>query len=127
MKFKVTCGPELSPVCADRRGFVEAVQNLVVNAVEAVGAVGRVELSVTSDVRKVCIRVTDSGSGVPDELASQVFELFFSTKSKGSGIGLSQVHFFCDTHDGNVSLDSDLGRTTFTMDLPASRASGGTG
>lgn len=127
VELDLTCDREMPTLQVDRQGFIEAVLNLLVNAIEAVGDAGRVDLSVTSDAGKVRVRVTDSGPGVPEEIASQVFELFFTTKSKGSGIGLSQVHLFCDTHGGRVSFESGAGGTTFVMELPASRTSGGVG
>ena len=69
----------------------------------------------------VCIEISDSGSGIPEDLIGQIFEPFFTTKSKkGSGLGLSVSYEIIKTHGGDITVKSLAGQgTTFTITLPA--------
>jgi signal transduction histidine kinase len=65
--------------------------------------------------------VTDSGTGIPPDLLTKVFEPFFTTRSKGagSGLGLSQVQGFCSAAGGGVRIDSTVGSGTTVTMLPS--------
>ncbi|MBN2494118.1 MAG: response regulator [Deltaproteobacteria bacterium] len=126
VQVELRCETDLPDVMADAEAFSQAVLNLLVNAVEAVGERGQVELSLQCQGGEICIQVRDSGPGIPEELATHVFELFFTTKPRGSGIGLSQVHVFCDTHGGRVSFSSSEKGACFEMRLPVGREGEGT-
>ncbi|RKZ47092.1 MAG: hypothetical protein DRR00_22655 [Candidatus Parabeggiatoa sp. nov. 3] len=64
--------------------------------------------------------MTDSGQGIPDDIKSRIFEPFFTTKiaGEGSGLGLDIVKKVIDKHHGRIEIDSQPGRTTFTVLLP---------
>jgi CheY-like chemotaxis protein len=73
----------------------------------------------------VAVRVTDTGTGIPADVLSQVFEPFFTTKEvgEGTGLGLAQVHGFAEQSGGSVTIESQVGHgTTITLYLPKSEA-----
>jgi signal transduction histidine kinase/CheY-like chemotaxis protein len=123
----------LWPVEADPGELELAVLNLCVNARDAMPAGGVIRIAtnnrpggfagVKGDA--VTIAVSDTGTGMPQEVIARVFEPFFTTKEvgKGSGLGLAQVYAFVTQSGGNVGIDSQPGRgTTVTLTFPRSAA-----
>lgn len=112
----------------------QAVANLVINARDAVGRQGRIELQVDErlldDVaarsvsggrpgRFARLRVSDDGPGIPLELQRRVFDPLFTTKPMGTGLGLAVVSRVVEQHRGFVSVQSEPGRgATFELYLP---------
>jgi len=111
------------PVMADRRLIARAIVNLVENALQAVGERGAVTVRLRrGGPGRVEIEVADSGPGIDPEIRDRIFEPFFSTKTAGSGIGLTLVKKTAEDHGGGVSLDSEPGRgTRAVLWLPAAR------
>jgi signal transduction histidine kinase len=65
------------------------------------------------------VKITDNGPGIAEEFLSRIFYPFFTTKEKGSGIGLAVAQKIVDSHRGSIDVDSEVGRgTTFTIKLP---------
>jgi signal transduction histidine kinase len=65
------------------------------------------------------VRIEDTGVGIPPEHLGRIFDLYFTTKDDGTGIGLSMVYRIVQMHDGEVEVQSTPGRgTTFTIQLP---------
>jgi len=97
-----------------------ALLNLLNNAVDALGQVGCVQISVTQlDACNLRVVVKDDGPGIAKELCQRVFEPFFTTKSYGTGLGLAVVDSVVKAHGGHVSVESVLGQgTVFTLVLP---------
>ncbi len=87
--------------------------NLVKNAMDAAAAVpdgeGRV-IVLSQNHQKINIQVTDNGPGIPEELMEQIFVPFFTTKEKGSGIGLSLFRQIIRMHKGQIELKSAVGK-----------------
>jgi signal transduction histidine kinase/CheY-like chemotaxis protein len=117
-----TSGHPLARISAAR--LEQALVNLVLNAADASGGDGTIDLRVSGpgsdDV--VTVSVTDRGSGMPPDVAAQAFEPFFTTKPPGSasGLGLSIVYGIVERAGGHVDIDSELGRgTTVTLRLLA--------
>lgn len=114
-----------------------AVFNLTLNAVQASPATGQVKVDVAPltssdapaglsfDRGGVALRVTDEGSGIPEELRDRLFDPFFTTKPGGSGLGLSVVHRAIEAHKGFVFIDSDPRGTRVTVLLPNYQAEPG--
>ena len=68
---------------------------------------------------QLCVTVKDSGRGIPPEHLSRIFDLYFTTKERGTGIGLSMVYRIVQMHDGEIEVQSTPGRgTTFRVLLP---------
>jgi two-component system sensor histidine kinase PilS (NtrC family) len=91
----------------------QVLWNLLINAAEAIESRGeiRIELSVAKD-RQVCLRIGDTGSGMPPETLQSIFNPFFTTKPNGTGLGLSIVHRILDAYGCRVDVDSAPGRGT---------------
>jgi signal transduction histidine kinase len=97
-----------------------AFLNLAQNACQAMphGGTLRIRCASSKD-RRVSIAFTDSGVGIRPEHLQRIFDLYFTTKEKGSGIGLSMVYRTIQMHDGEIEVESTPGSgTTFRVLLP---------
>lgn len=95
--------------------------NLLVNAGHAIAPAGEIILRCWCDADSVYASVSDTGSGIPDEIKERIMEPFFTTKEagKGTGLGLSISHDIVKLHHGALLMESVVGRgTTFTVKLP---------
>ena len=93
----------------DRDMLQQAILNVVVNGVEATPAGGtlRIELEPVGDFAELVVK--DSGPGIPQENLDKIFNLYFSTKKKGSGIGLAMTYRILQLHDANIRVDTAPG------------------
>ena len=96
---------------------------LLANAVEAAPAGGEVGLAArAADARTVEIDVADCGPGVPPELRERVFEPFFTTRPRGTGLGLAVARQIVEAHGGTIAVgDRAGGGARFTLRLPTGR------
>jgi PAS domain S-box-containing protein len=112
-------------VRADRVQLRQVLMNLILNGIEAMQESGG-DLTVTSRVApgdELTISVSDTGSGLPTKHADQIFETFFSTKSQGSGMGLSISRSIVESHGGRLWATANAGRgATFHFALPSRQA-----
>jgi signal transduction histidine kinase len=99
----------------------QAVLNLVTNAVEAMSPKGgKLVVQVSRSGANWVLEIADTGPGIPPEVRPKVFQLYFTSKSKGSGIGLAMTYRAAQLHNGTVSFSSESGvGTTFRMEFPA--------
>ncbi len=114
--------PRLPRVWGDATALEQVLMNLLLNARDAMAAGGtlRIETSAVPD-RPSAVRliVADTGAGMPPEVLARVSEPFFTTKSSGTGLGLSVSYTIIREHGGTVHAESNPGRgTTFTVILP---------
>lgn len=119
--------PSTPTVPADAAGIEQIVFNLIINAVQAMPGGGAVDVAVELGLKGrrayAIIRVDDNGPGVPHEIREQVFNPFFTTKSDGSGLGLSIAARIADAHGGFLELDdSPRGGASFRVYLPVDAA-----
>jgi nitrogen-specific signal transduction histidine kinase/CheY-like chemotaxis protein len=124
---------DLWPANADKGQIGQIVQNLVINAGQAMPSGGIVRICAENETIAegapmpldpgdyVHISVADSGTGIaPNDLAN-IFDPYFTTKKNGSGLGLATVYSIVKKHNGHISVESEMGRgTTFHLRLPAS-------
>lgn len=104
---------------ADKDLLQQALLNVVINAVEAMRNGGRLEIGVKRVGGECTIRVTDQGGGIPEDVRDKIFNLYFTTKGKGSGIGLAMTFRVVQLHNGTIDFTSDAGKgTTFWLRLP---------
>jgi signal transduction histidine kinase len=95
-------------------------QNLMINAAQAMAGSGTVTASVSSDHDHQRIVIADTGPGMTVETRAQLFKPFFTTKARGTGLGLATVRRLLDAHNGTVSIDCPPGGGTLvTVELPA--------
>ncbi len=98
----------------------QALDNLVRNAIEASPAGGAVTIRAARDDRGHRIVVADSGPGIAPEHLPKIFDLYFTTKADGTGVGLAVTHQIIDAHGGTIEVDSAPGRgTRMIVTLPA--------
>lgn len=103
----------------------QAVLNLALNAVQATPRGGRVTLATVAAEGEVRLSVSDTGPGLPPDVAEHVFESHASTRSGGTGLGLPLVRMIVEAHGGTVGYTTSSGRgTSFTISLPEAPSRG---
>ncbi|MCK9243939.1 MAG: PAS domain S-box protein [Candidatus Marinimicrobia bacterium] len=123
---------ELPQIEADRGQLTQVIQNLTINAVQAMPSSGKLTITATAvDINPTIklpvnsgyylkIGISDTGIGIPHKLLTKIFDPYFSTKPHGSGLGLSVVYSIIQKHSGYIFVESKPGiGTTFTIYLPA--------
>jgi signal transduction histidine kinase len=109
----------LPEIAADESQIRQALLNLVRNAREAMPAGGRLQVGVERDGERLRIAVADTGPGIAPEHRAKIFDPFFSTKEKGTGLGLALVHQIVSDHGGRIEIvDPPGGGTSFVLVLP---------
>ncbi|MBI1964587.1 MAG: hypothetical protein HYS37_14560 [Candidatus Rokubacteria bacterium] len=107
----------------DRGLLRQAILNLVKNGLEALSTGGALTLASRRDGDTVEIAVSDSGPGIPEEVAGRLFEPFFTTKPQGTGLGLGIARQIIDEHGGEIRwANRPGGGAVFTIRLPIKRA-----
>jgi len=124
VKLQSNIAPDLWPVEADKGQLSQVISNLVINAQQAMPAGGAITIAAenveTSAGRYVQITVQDEGVGIAPQYLDKIFDPYFSTKQKGSGLGLASTHSIISKHNGRITVDSQLDQgTIFTIHLPA--------
>ena len=106
---------------ADAELLKVAIQNLLINALQAMGGRGRLAIRLAGTQNVVQIDVVDSGAGIPTEALSRIFTPFFTTKARGTGLGLPTVKRIADAHRGEIRVvATGADGTTVRLSLPAS-------
>ncbi len=101
----------------------QALLNIVLNGAQAMAEGGRLEVEVEQDGRNVAIHVRDEGCGIPKEIQDRIFNLYFTTKREGTGIGLAMTYRIVQLHNGSIAVESRADRgTEFILRIPASAA-----
>jgi len=99
----------------------QAILNVVLNGVQAMPQGGKLTISARSEEDQVVTEIQDEGGGIPPEIQEKIFELYFTTKQGGSGIGLAQTYQVMQWHYGSVDFVAADGHgTTFRLSLPLS-------
>ena len=97
----------------------QAVLNVVLNGIQAMPEGGKLTVSARTEDDTVVTEIRDQGSGIPADAQDKIFELYFTTKKEGTGIGLAQTYQILQWHYGSVDFESVLGTgTTFRLRLP---------
>ena len=97
----------------------QAAINVIQNGAQAMPDGGRLRLSLSEERKMAVLRVADEGVGIPPEIREKIFDLYFTTKSGGSGIGLAMTYRILQLHHGSVDVQSKVGRgTEFSLRIP---------
>jgi signal transduction histidine kinase len=105
----------------DRFALGRVYRNLITNAIQATAQGGRVTVSTARAADRITITVEDTGSGIPPDRLSTIFDEFMTTKRRGLGLGLAISKRIVEQLDGTITVESEVGRgTTFTLRFPAS-------
>jgi two-component system, LuxR family, sensor kinase FixL len=111
------------PLAADAEMLKIVFQNLLVNAAQAMHGQGRVQVSVRATDGICQIAVADNGPGIPVDLHHRIFTAFFTTKTRGSGLGLATAKRLVEAHQGEIGIECPpTGGTTVTVQLPTHSA-----
>lgn len=111
------------PVKVDVDLMKQAILNVVINGVQAMPQGGQLTISARRENNAVVAEVQDQGGGIPKEMREKIFELYFTTKKDGSGIGLAQTYQILQWHYGSVDFESVEGTgTTFRFHIPIAEA-----
>ena len=125
--------PELWLVAIDEGQITQVIQNLIINATQAMPQGGQIDVAATNVVvtdssvvpllagNYVEITIADQGTGIPADVLPKIFDPYFTTKTQGNGLGLAVCYTVIKNHDGYISVESTLGKgTVFHIYLPAS-------
>jgi PAS domain S-box-containing protein len=116
---KIKLARNLTATPIDATQMQQVLVNLVKNAAQAMTNGGTLTLQTGENADAVWVSVADTGGGIPQEQINRIFEPFYTTKKKGSGLGLMIVQRIVRAHDGKIELESHVGRgTTFRIWLP---------
>ena len=117
--FRTQYDPDLPLVPLDVELFKQALWNLIRNAQHAMPTGGDLILRTQRDGDHALLTVTDTGVGMDEAVAAQVFDAFFTTRPGGSGLGLPTTRKIVEAHGGTITLRSEPGQgTMFTVRLP---------
>ena len=119
VRIEVESHPDEIFVHADPDLLKQAILNVVVNGVESMKAGGRLGIQLRQEGGECCLDISDEGVGIPPEHRDKIFNLYYSTKGKGSGIGLAMTYRVVQLHNGTIDFSSQAGQgTTFRLRLP---------
>lgn len=109
----------IPPILGDPNSLKQVFINIIQNALEAIQEKGSVHVRIYQDEQYVCINVQDNGVGIPNERLEKLGEPFYSTKEKGTGLGLMTCYRIVEYHQGKIKVESVEGEgTTFCVCLP---------
>jgi signal transduction histidine kinase len=107
------------PIKADAVELEQIFTNLFLNALDEMEAGGHLEIQICEENGRVVVRVTDSGGGISAETLPSIFDPFFSTKARGTGMGLPVVQRIARIYDGNITVErTSPDGTVFRLDFP---------
>jgi signal transduction histidine kinase len=119
VEVKTQIAPDAMPVNADNDLVKQALLNVVLNGVQAMENGGILTIAAARDDGSAAIEVRDQGAGIPSEIREKVFNLFFTTRESGSGIGLAMSYRVLQMHGGSLGFTTEVGSgTTFRLLLP---------
>lgn len=112
-----------SPITGDASELEQIFTNLFLNAMDAMGYGGKLVIEIQENNGRVVIRVSDTGNGIPADVLPNIFEPFFSTKIRGTGMGLPVAQRIASMYEGNMNVESSSSQgTTFRLEFPVFRA-----
>jgi two-component system NtrC family sensor kinase len=121
VKIVTQFDPEIPEILASTNQMRQVFLNMFKNAKEAMPKGGTLTVKTETESNNVLVRIEDTGTGIPEEIRSKIFEAFFTTKQKvkGVGLGLSVCYGIIKDHGGEIRVDSEENKgTTFTISLP---------
>jgi len=107
VKFVQDFGTQPLPVRVDSDLMKQAILNVVLNGVQAMPGGGTLTLRAFASAQAAVLEVQDTGAGIPPEIRDKIFNLYFTTKKSGSGIGLALTYRAMQLHNGALDLDTE--------------------
>ena len=119
IKLEISKGKDIPQLKLEKDELHRAFLNLLLNSLEAVPVGGEVSIKTSRDPESVLVTIKDNGAGIPPEARDKIFDIFFTTKATGSGLGLSQVYRAVESHKGKIDFQSQPGKgTEFQIRIP---------
>ncbi|MDO9581304.1 MAG: ATP-binding protein [Bacteroidales bacterium] len=110
---------QIPSINVDKEQIGRAFLNVAINAVESMPDGGKMTITTEIEGDFLVVKIKDSGEGIPEDDIIMIFDPFFSTKSSGTGLGLSTTYGIIASHDGTITVESERGNgTVFTISLP---------
>lgn len=117
LESRLPSNPMIVNVDADL--LKQALLNVIQNGAQAMPNGGTLSVTLEEDRKTAVLRIADEGVGIPPEIREKIFDLYFTTKSGGSGIGLAMTYRILQLHHGSVDVKSEVGRgTEFSLRVP---------
>jgi signal transduction histidine kinase len=117
LESSLASNPLIANVDADL--LKQAALNVIQNGAQAMPEGGRLRVVLEEDRKNAVLRIADEGVGIPEEIRDKIFDLYFTTKSEGSGIGLAMTYRILQLHHGSVEVQNNVSRgTEFLMRIP---------
>lgn len=123
IEFSLELSPDISKIQADEDQVRQILMNVIINAIQAIPKKGEIKIKTEKTLLKgepaIKLIIEDSGIGISERDFTQIFDPFFSTKDKGSGLGLSIVYKLIEAHQGEIKVESKEAKgTKFVIFLP---------
>ncbi|QDT12502.1 two-component system sensor histidine kinase NtrB [Planctomycetes bacterium K23_9] len=119
VKIKVDLPTEMvGLIQADEVRLQQVILNLAINGIAAMPSGGVLVFKLSGQDDDICIEVSDTGGGIPDDIQGKIFDPYFTTRSEGTGMGLALCDKIIRQHDGSIDFATDKDGTTFTVRLP---------
>jgi signal transduction histidine kinase len=117
MRKNLAAEPVMANVDTDL--IKQAVLNIVINGAQAMPEGGSLWVTLSTEAGEAVLSVRDEGTGIPPEIRDKIFNLYFTTKKEGSGIGLAMTYRILQLHSGSIAVQSEVDQgSTFTLRLP---------
>ena len=118
---------DLPEIMADSAMLYQSFLNILLNAMQSMPEVGRILVEVSSDDHRITIHFDDEGQGIPPENMNKIWDPFFTTKEKGTGLGLGIVKNIIEAHGGSVQIvNQPVSGARVTVELPLKPTATGT-
>ncbi|HKF95767.1 MAG TPA: HAMP domain-containing sensor histidine kinase, partial [Gammaproteobacteria bacterium] len=122
VSLEIDAPPQPVSVFGNAGHLKQALLNVALNALESVAEGGCVDITLRSDASAALLSISDNGPGIPDPVRPHIFDMHFTTKNTGTGIGLYVARAVAEAHDGGLCVQSRLGAgARFTISLPLYR------
>jgi two-component system sensor histidine kinase HydH len=122
VQIRVVVPPDLPTARVDRNYLKQVLLNLILNGLQSMPQGGSLTLEAEVSRGNMIVTVADTGEGVPQETLSRIFEPYFTTKTKGAGLGLTIARRIVEAHQGTLTVDTTSGQgTRFRIAVPVSR------
>ncbi len=103
----------------DNDKIKQVLINLIQNSIEAMGNSGKITIKISSEKKDIIVEVTDTGNGIPKENIQRIFNLYYTTKATGTGIGLGIIQRIINEHDGIITVKSEVNNgASFIITIP---------
>jgi signal transduction histidine kinase len=112
----------LPEIMADTDMLYQSFLNILINAMQSMPSGGSIAIDINANAKMVTVTIDDEGEGIPDELLEKIWDPFFTTKKKGTGLGLGIVKNIIESHGGSILIaNREEKGTRVTVELPVSQ------